>query len=98
RRGTDDPRRRGVGCVASRCRSPVARSRRRACQRPRRRRRRLPRPEPAGGVNVDELIALSAAQAADRVASGDLDAAELFEAYRARSAADDLNAYTWVAD
>ena len=78
--------------------SPVAGSRRRARQRPRCRRRRLPGPEPAGGVNVDELIALSAAQAADRVASGDLDAAELFEAYRARSAADDLNAYTWVAD
>ncbi len=47
---------------------------------------------------MDELIALSAARAAARVASGDLDAAELFEAYRARSAADDLNAYTWVAD
>jgi aspartyl-tRNA(Asn)/glutamyl-tRNA(Gln) amidotransferase subunit A len=47
---------------------------------------------------VDELIALSAAQAADRVASGDLDPADLFEAYRVRAAADDLNAYTWVAN
>jgi aspartyl-tRNA(Asn)/glutamyl-tRNA(Gln) amidotransferase subunit A len=49
-------------------------------------------------VNVDELIALSAAQAADRVASGDLDPADLFEAYRVRAAADELNAYTWVAE
>ena len=29
---------------------------------------------------------------------GDLDAAELFAAYRDRAAADDLNAFTWVAD
>jgi aspartyl-tRNA(Asn)/glutamyl-tRNA(Gln) amidotransferase subunit A len=47
---------------------------------------------------MDDVIALSAAQAADHVASGDLDPADLFEAYRARSAADELNAYTWVAD
>ena len=33
-----------------------------------------------------------------RRATGDLDAGELFEAYRARAAADDLNAFTWVAD
>ncbi len=46
---------------------------------------------------MDDVIALSAAQAADRVASGDLDPRELFEAYRVRAAADDLNAFTWVA-
>jgi aspartyl-tRNA(Asn)/glutamyl-tRNA(Gln) amidotransferase subunit A len=44
------------------------------------------------------LIALSAAAAAQAVRSGELDAAELFEAYRARAAADELNAYVWVAE
>ena len=49
---------------------------------------------------MSELIELTAAQAIERVAAGDLAAAELFEAYRARAAADahDLNAFTWVAD
>jgi aspartyl-tRNA(Asn)/glutamyl-tRNA(Gln) amidotransferase subunit A len=32
------------------------------------------------------------------VENGDLDRAELFEAYRARAAADELNAYLWVAE
>ncbi|HEU4974078.1 MAG TPA: Asp-tRNA(Asn)/Glu-tRNA(Gln) amidotransferase subunit GatA [Baekduia sp.] len=45
-----------------------------------------------------EITDLTAKQAADAVARGDLDRAELFEAYRARAAADDLNAYIWVAD
>jgi aspartyl-tRNA(Asn)/glutamyl-tRNA(Gln) amidotransferase subunit A len=45
----------------------------------------------------DELIALSAAQAAERVRAGELDHRELFEAYRERAAADELNAFTWVA-
>ena len=45
-----------------------------------------------------ELIDLTAAQAAAAIERGDLDATELFDAYRERSAADDLNAYTWVAD
>jgi aspartyl-tRNA(Asn)/glutamyl-tRNA(Gln) amidotransferase subunit A len=51
-----------------------------------------------------DLIALSAAQAAERVRSKDLAPGELFEAYRARAAADaqagdgGLNAYTWVAE
>jgi len=40
---------------------------------------------------------LTAAQAARRVAEGSLDAAELFDAYRSRAAADTLNAFTWVA-
>jgi len=47
-----------------------------------------------------ELIELTAARAAERIRAGELSAAELFEAYRARAAADagDLNAFTWVAD
>jgi aspartyl-tRNA(Asn)/glutamyl-tRNA(Gln) amidotransferase subunit A len=47
---------------------------------------------------VSELIELTAAQAAEQVRGGELSAAELFEAYRARADADDLNAFTWVAD
>ncbi|MCW3021913.1 MAG: gatA [Conexibacter sp.] len=47
---------------------------------------------------MTDITALTAKQAADAVASGDLDPTELFEAYRAKAAADDLNAYTWVAD
>jgi aspartyl-tRNA(Asn)/glutamyl-tRNA(Gln) amidotransferase subunit A len=46
-----------------------------------------------------DLVALSAAQAAERIRSGDLASSELFEAYRGRAAADTaLNAFTWVAD
>ena len=44
------------------------------------------------------MLELTAAQATDAIAAGDLDARELFEAYRARAAADELNAFTWVAD
>jgi aspartyl-tRNA(Asn)/glutamyl-tRNA(Gln) amidotransferase subunit A len=47
---------------------------------------------------MTDLTLLTAKQAADAVAAGDLDAAELFEAYRAKAAADELNAFTWVAD
>ncbi|MFL5816024.1 MAG: Asp-tRNA(Asn)/Glu-tRNA(Gln) amidotransferase subunit GatA [Conexibacter sp.] len=49
---------------------------------------------------MNELVELTAAQAAERIRSGDVSASELFEAYRARAAADgeDLNAFTWVAD
>jgi aspartyl-tRNA(Asn)/glutamyl-tRNA(Gln) amidotransferase subunit A len=46
----------------------------------------------------DELIALTAKQAIDAIAKGDLDPTEYFEAYRERAAADDLNAYTYVVD
>jgi aspartyl-tRNA(Asn)/glutamyl-tRNA(Gln) amidotransferase subunit A len=46
----------------------------------------------------DELIALTAAQAAERVRAGELSAAELFEAYRGRAEADPNGAYLWVAD
>jgi aspartyl-tRNA(Asn)/glutamyl-tRNA(Gln) amidotransferase subunit A len=47
---------------------------------------------------VSELIELTAAQAAGRVRAGEISAAELFEAYRERAAADELNAFLWVAD
>jgi aspartyl-tRNA(Asn)/glutamyl-tRNA(Gln) amidotransferase subunit A len=47
---------------------------------------------------VSGLIDLTAAGAAAAVAAGDLDARELFEAYRARAARDQLNAYLWVAE
>jgi aspartyl-tRNA(Asn)/glutamyl-tRNA(Gln) amidotransferase subunit A len=47
---------------------------------------------------VTELTALTAAQAAARIRAGEIDARELFEAYRTRAAADPLNAFTWVAD
>jgi aspartyl-tRNA(Asn)/glutamyl-tRNA(Gln) amidotransferase subunit A len=46
---------------------------------------------------MSELIELTAAQAAARVRAGEIDARELFEAYRERAAADELNAFTWVA-
>jgi aspartyl-tRNA(Asn)/glutamyl-tRNA(Gln) amidotransferase subunit A len=47
---------------------------------------------------VSELIDLTAAQAAKRIGAGEVDAAEVFEAYRERAAADELNAFTWVAE
>jgi aspartyl-tRNA(Asn)/glutamyl-tRNA(Gln) amidotransferase subunit A len=45
-----------------------------------------------------EMLELTATQAAAAVRSGELDAGELFEVYRARAAEDSLNAFTWVAD
>jgi aspartyl-tRNA(Asn)/glutamyl-tRNA(Gln) amidotransferase subunit A len=47
---------------------------------------------------MNELVKLSATQAATAVRAGELDPAALFEAYRARAAADQLNAFVWVAD
>ena len=47
---------------------------------------------------MSDLVALSAKQAATAVLAGELDAAELFETYRARAAADQLNAFVWVAE
>jgi aspartyl-tRNA(Asn)/glutamyl-tRNA(Gln) amidotransferase subunit A len=49
-------------------------------------------------VSVREIIGLSAAQAAGEIEAGALAPAELFEAYRARAAADELNCFTWVAE
>jgi aspartyl-tRNA(Asn)/glutamyl-tRNA(Gln) amidotransferase subunit A len=46
---------------------------------------------------VSELTDLTAAAAAERVRVGEIDAGELFEAYRLRAGADELNAFTWVA-
>jgi len=44
-----------------------------------------------------DIIGLSAAEAAQAIAAGSLAAGELFEAYRARASADELNCFTWVA-
>jgi aspartyl-tRNA(Asn)/glutamyl-tRNA(Gln) amidotransferase subunit A len=43
-------------------------------------------------------IELTAAEVVAKLRGREIDASELFEAYRERAAADDLNAYTWVAD
>jgi aspartyl-tRNA(Asn)/glutamyl-tRNA(Gln) amidotransferase subunit A len=45
-----------------------------------------------------ELLDLSAAAAAAAIRNGEVDAGELFEFYRSRAAAEELNAFTWVAD
>jgi aspartyl-tRNA(Asn)/glutamyl-tRNA(Gln) amidotransferase subunit A len=47
--------------------------------------------------DTKDLIALSAAAAAQAIHAGEIEAGELFDAYRERAAADDLNAFTWVA-
>ena len=47
---------------------------------------------------MTDLIELTAAQAAQAIKAGDLDAADYFEAYRTRAQRDELNAFTWVAD
>jgi aspartyl-tRNA(Asn)/glutamyl-tRNA(Gln) amidotransferase subunit A len=47
---------------------------------------------------MTELTELTAAQAIERIRAREIDGAELFEAYRARAAADELNAFTWVAE
>ncbi len=45
-----------------------------------------------------EIVGLSATEASAAIAAGELSAEELFDAYRARAAADDLNCFTWVAE
>jgi aspartyl-tRNA(Asn)/glutamyl-tRNA(Gln) amidotransferase subunit A len=47
---------------------------------------------------MSDVLELTAAEAAAAVRSGELSARELFEAYRERAAADELNAFLWVAD
>jgi aspartyl-tRNA(Asn)/glutamyl-tRNA(Gln) amidotransferase subunit A len=47
---------------------------------------------------MSELTELSAVAAAAKLRAGEIDAGELFEAYRERAAADELNAFTWVAE
>jgi aspartyl-tRNA(Asn)/glutamyl-tRNA(Gln) amidotransferase subunit A len=46
---------------------------------------------------VIELLELTAAQAAEKVRTGEIEPAALWQAYRERAADDELNAYTWVA-
>jgi aspartyl-tRNA(Asn)/glutamyl-tRNA(Gln) amidotransferase subunit A len=46
---------------------------------------------------VSELLELTAAQAAAKVRTREIDPGELFDAYRERAAAEELNAFTWVA-
>jgi aspartyl-tRNA(Asn)/glutamyl-tRNA(Gln) amidotransferase subunit A len=47
---------------------------------------------------MSDLVDLTAAEAVDALRARSFDARELFEAYRARASADELNAFTWVAD
>jgi aspartyl-tRNA(Asn)/glutamyl-tRNA(Gln) amidotransferase subunit A len=47
---------------------------------------------------MSELVELTAAEAAAKLRAREIDATELFDAYRERAAADELNAFTWVAD
>ena len=46
---------------------------------------------------MSELLELTAAQAGERVRTGELEAEALWSAYRERAAGDELNAFTWVA-
>jgi aspartyl-tRNA(Asn)/glutamyl-tRNA(Gln) amidotransferase subunit A len=46
----------------------------------------------------EELLRLTGAQAAERVGAGEVSSQELFELYRERAVADELNAFLWVAD
>ena len=47
---------------------------------------------------MSDLLELTAAAAADRVHAREVDPRELFDFYRRRATADELNAYTWVVD
>ena len=47
---------------------------------------------------MTDVVELTAKQAADALERGDVSSTELFDAYRARAAADELNAFVWVAD
>ncbi|MGZ4187183.1 MAG: Asp-tRNA(Asn)/Glu-tRNA(Gln) amidotransferase subunit GatA [Solirubrobacteraceae bacterium] len=47
---------------------------------------------------MSEIVELTAAAAAEHVRAGELNPGELFDVYRERAAAEDLNAFTWVAD
>jgi len=46
---------------------------------------------------MSELLELTAAQAAEGVRTGTVDAGELWSAYRERALADELNAFSWVS-
>ena len=47
---------------------------------------------------MTEALALTGAQAAERIRAGELSGAELFEAYRGRAAEEELGAFLWLAD
>jgi aspartyl-tRNA(Asn)/glutamyl-tRNA(Gln) amidotransferase subunit A len=47
---------------------------------------------------MTDLRTLTGAQAAELIRTGEVNAVELWRAYRDAAAADDLNAYTWVSD
>ena len=47
---------------------------------------------------MSELLELTAAQAAEKVGTGEVDPGELWTVYRERALADDLNAFSWVSD
>jgi aspartyl-tRNA(Asn)/glutamyl-tRNA(Gln) amidotransferase subunit A len=46
---------------------------------------------------VTDLLELTAAQAIEAIRRGEIDAAELWRAYRSRAAGDPIHAYVWVA-
>ena len=47
---------------------------------------------------MSELLDLTAASAIAAIRAGEVDPGELFDTYRGRAAADELNAFTWVAE
>jgi aspartyl-tRNA(Asn)/glutamyl-tRNA(Gln) amidotransferase subunit A len=49
-------------------------------------------------MSATDILSLSAFDAAAAIDGGSLAPRELFEAYRARAAADELNCFTWVAE
>jgi aspartyl-tRNA(Asn)/glutamyl-tRNA(Gln) amidotransferase subunit A len=49
-------------------------------------------------MSTTDLLNLSATAATRALASGEIDSGELFEAYRARAQADELNCFTWVSE
>ena len=46
---------------------------------------------------MSELLELTAAQAIDAIRRGETTSEAVWDAYRGRAAADELNSYTWVA-
>ena len=49
-------------------------------------------------MSDEQIIELSAARAIGEIEAGALSPAEIFDAYRARAAAEELNCFTWVAE
>ncbi|HEV2776005.1 MAG TPA: amidase family protein, partial [Solirubrobacteraceae bacterium] len=49
-------------------------------------------------MSTTDLMSLTASATVDAIRRGDCSAADVFDAYRAAAAADELNAYLWVAD